>query len=122
MNCTVTLMDLNLPSGKLSIKTYSSQFFGFTVWDLVYWYTYFIYFLGGCPIGSRDSGIWKILTKLKKPQLNLQKHLNTDLNKKFSDNVIYTKTRVWISKSKNSYVKNSSQEIIERLYFTSIIL
>ena len=53
-----------------------------------------MYFLGGCPIGSRDSGIWKILTKLKKKHLNLQKHLNADLNKKFSDNAIYTKTRV----------------------------
>ena len=81
-----------------------------------------MYFLGGCPIGSRDSGIWKILTKLKKNHLNLQKHLNTDLNKIFSDNVIYTKTRVGISKSKKSYVKNGLQEIIKRLYFTSIIL
>ena len=29
-------MGLNLPSGKLSIKTYSNQFLGFTIWDLAY--------------------------------------------------------------------------------------
>ena len=34
------------------------------------------------------------INQIKKKHLNLQKHLNTDLNKKFSDNVIYTKTRV----------------------------
>ena len=52
--------------GKLSIKTHSSQFLGFPISDLMYWYTCFMHFLGGFSPGCQDSGMAWILRSYPK--------------------------------------------------------
>ena len=86
-------MGLNLPSGKLSIKTYSSQFLGFTIWDLAY--LIYLFHVFSRWMSNWVPRYWYLenINQIKKNHLNLQKHLNIDLHKNFSDNVIYIKTR-----------------------------
>ena len=74
-------MGLKLPSGKLSIKTYSSQFLGFTIWDLAYLLDDILalcIFLVDVQLGSE---IVENINQIHKNHLNLQKRLNIDLNK-----------------------------------------
>ena len=76
-------MGLNLPSGKLSIKTYSSQFLGFTIWNLAYLLHDILalcIFLVDFQLGPE---IVENINQIHKNHLSLQKRLNIDLKNFF---------------------------------------